>query len=281
PTPVPPSGRPPTTPGHLTLPEAHPAVSVVIPCYDQAEYLAEAVESVVGQTYVDWEIVIVDDGSPDDAAVVADGLSAAHPDRRIRLIRQANAGLAAARNAGIAASSGRYILPLDADDLLMKEMLEKTVRLLDAEPGVAIAYTDQRQFGAVSRIVKTAEWDTDLQRRRNLFAATALFRREVWYAVGGYDPAMRDGYEDWDFWLAAAERGFVGRRIPEALFGYRIKASSMHVTARAGHRDLVEQIRAKHPEWYASSWRRWWRWPIRAWRRLRHVIGTALRPAGR
>jgi glycosyltransferase involved in cell wall biosynthesis len=258
-----------------------PVVSVVIPCYGQAEYLTEAVESVVGQTFADWEIVIVDDGSRDDTDTVAATLIAAHPDRRIRRLGQANAGLAAARNAGIAASTGQYILPLDADDVLMPEMLAKTVALLDAEPRLAIAYTDQRQFGAVSRVVRTADWDTDLQRRRNLFAATALFRREVWDAVGGYDPAMRRGYEDWDFWLGAAERGFVGRRIPEPLFGYRIKASSMHVTARASHQDLVEQIRIKHAEWYASPWRRWWRWPMRAWRRLRHVIGTAFRPAER
>jgi glycosyltransferase involved in cell wall biosynthesis len=260
---------------------ARPQVSVVIPCYQQAEYLGEAVTSVVGQTFGDWEIVIVDDGSPDNTAEVAGALIAGNPDRTIRLLRQPNAGLAAARNAGIAASSGRFILPLDADDILLPEMLAKTVALLDSQPGVAIAYTDQRQFGAVSRIVKTADWDTDLQRRRNLFAATALFRRDVWDAVGGYDPAMRDGYEDWDFWLGAAERGFVGRRIPEALFGYRIKTSSMHVTARANHRDLVARLRAKHPEWYANSWRRWWRWPIRAWRRLRHVIGTALGSAER
>jgi glycosyltransferase involved in cell wall biosynthesis len=258
-----------------------PAVSVVIPCYQQAEYLAEAVESVIGQTYADWEIVIVDDGSPDDTARVAKELIAQNPDRRIRLVRQPNAGLAAARNAGIGASAGRYLLPLDADDVLMPAMLARTVALLDAEPRVAIAYTDQRQFGAVDRVVRTADWDPDLQRRRNLFAATALFRREVWDAVGGYDPAMRRGYEDWDFWLGAAERGFVGRRIPEPLFGYRIKASSMHVTARGSHRELVEQLRAKHAQWYASPWRRWQRWPIRAWRRLRHLIGGATRASER
>jgi len=266
---------------HLPLAAPRPAVSVVIPCHGQADFLTEAVTSVVDQTFDDWEIVIVDDGSPDDTAAVAATLIGTHPGRRIRLIRQVNTGLAAARNAGIAASSGRYILPLDADDILMPEMLAKTVELLDAEPRLAIAYTDQHQFGAVSRVVRVADWDTDLQRRRNLFAATALFRREVWDAVGGYDPAMGRGYEDWDFWLGAAERGFVGRRIPEALFGYRIKASSMHVTARGSHGELVEQIRVKHAAWYASPWRRSWRWPIRAWRRLRHLIGTAFSPAER
>ena len=247
-----------------------PTVSVIVPCFQQAEYLAEAVASVVAQTLSDWEIVIVDDGSTDATAETARGLIATYPDRRIRLLRQDNQGVSSARNNGIAASSGRYILPLDADDLLMPEMLEKTVALLDVDPSVSIAYTDQHQFGAVHRIVKTAEWDTDVQRRRNLFNA-GLYRREVWAAVGGYNPNMRLGYEDWDFWIGAAERGFVGKRVPEALIGYRVKASSRQVQALQHHRQLVEQIKANHVEWFKDPWRRWHHWPRRVWRRLRHV----------
>jgi len=117
-----------------------PAVSVIIPCYQQAEYLAEAVESVVAQTFTDWESVIIDDGSPDATAAMAEKLIASHPDRRIRLVRQANQGLPSARNSGIAASAGRYILPLDADDLLMPEMLARTVGLLESDPTVAKDY---------------------------------------------------------------------------------------------------------------------------------------------
>lgn len=251
------------------------AVSIVIPCYQQAEYLPEAVESVVAQTFTDWEIVIVDDGSTDPTAEVAETLIAAHPDRRIRLVRQANQGLSAARNAGIAASSGRYVLPLDADDILLPEMLEKAVRLLEHEPGVAIAYTDERHFGAVDRIVVTSDWDTDLQRRRNLFSATSLYRREVWVAVGGYDIAMRRGYEDWDFWIGAAERGYVGRRIPEPLLGYRVKSDSMRRRAEADHAEIVRGIRTKHADWYRAPWRRWRHWPTRAWRRVRHLVKQA------
>jgi GT2 family glycosyltransferase len=250
-----------------------PTVSVVIPCFNQALYLAEAVESVVAQTYRDWEIVIVDDGSPDEAAAVAERLIAAHPDRRISLVRQDNSGLPAARNAGVAASVGRYILPLDADDLIRPEMLRRTVDLLDAEPGVAIAYTDEEHFGAVERVVHTSEWDTDLQRRRNLFSATSLYRREVWEAVGGYDPSMRRGYEDWDFWIGAAERGFVGRRIAEPLLRYRVRPGSMRRDAETEHSELVARIQAKHRAWYAQPWRRWRHWPGRAWRRLRHLAG--------
>jgi glycosyltransferase involved in cell wall biosynthesis len=252
-----------------------PAVSVIIPCYQQAEYLGAAVESVVAQTFSDWEIVIVDDGSRDATAAVAEKLIVDHPDRRIRLVRQPNEGLPEARNSGIAASVGRYILPLDADDLLMPEMLARTVGLLESDPTVAVAYTDQLQFGAASRIVRTEDWDTDVQRRRNLFPATALFRREVWTAVGGYNPNMRDGYEDWDFWISVAERGFTGRRIPELLLGYRIQENSRSVRARERHRELVAQIHANHPDWYRDPWRRWRRWPGRAWRRLRWEVQQA------
>jgi len=251
-----------------------PAVSVVIPCYQQAEYLAEAVQSVFDQTYGDWEIVIVDDGSTDATAETAEALIATHSGHRIRLLRQANQGLPGARNSGIAASAGRYILPLDADDILKPDMLEKTVGLLEAEPGVAIAYTDYVRFGADSRRVETGVWDLGVLAVSCQLSGATLYRREVWEAVGGYNPNMRGGYEDWDlmmslaergrrglrvpivvyedwdFWIGAAERGFVGRRIAESLFGYRMKSSSMVIDAIADDARLRRQIARNHPAVY-------------------------------
>ncbi|MEI6226502.1 MAG: glycosyltransferase, partial [Deltaproteobacteria bacterium] len=103
--------------------ERCPTVSVVIPCFRQAHYLEECVASVVAQESRDWEIVIVDDGSPDDTAEVAHRIIERHPDRAIRLVRQANGGLADARNAGVRESRGAYVLPLDADDLLDPRMI--------------------------------------------------------------------------------------------------------------------------------------------------------------
>jgi len=239
--PEPPAGAPPA------------AVSVVIPCYQQAAYLAEAVESVVGQTYADWEVVIVDDGSSDATAAVAEGLMATHPDRRIRLLRQANQGVAAARNNGIAASTGRYVLPLDADDALLPPMLERTVALLEAEPAVGIAYTDFAQFGAADRRISTGEWDLEALGYANQLGISALYRREVWTAVGGYNPNMRHGYEDWDFWIGAAERGFIGRRIQEALWRYRVRAGSRDVDAWEHRRGLRRQIARNHPSVFTPA----------------------------
>jgi glycosyltransferase involved in cell wall biosynthesis len=224
-----------------------PAVSVVIPCYQQAAYLAEAVESVVGQTYADWEVVIVDDGSTDATAAVAEGLIAAHPDRRIRLLRQANQGVAVARNNGIAASTGRYVLPLDADDVLLPPMLERTVGLLEADPSVAVAYTDYQRFGTEQGIVATGPWTIEQLCYSCPLSSTSLYRREVWTAVGGYNPNMRHGYEDWDFWIGAAEHGFAGRRVPEALWKYRKATESRNVAAIRREGEILRQIAHNHP----------------------------------
>ena len=224
-----------------------PTVSVVIPCFQQAEYLAEAVESVVAQTFGDWEIVIVDDGSTDATAAVAEGLIAAHPDHRIRLLRQANSGVAAARNNGIAASAGRYVLPLDADDILLPPMLERTVALLEAEPGVAVAYTDYERFGTEQGPVAAGPWTIEQLCYSCPLSGTSLYHREVWTAVGGYNPKMRHGYEDWDFWIGAAEHGFTGRRIPEALWRYRKATESRNVAAIRREREIIGQIARNHP----------------------------------
>ena len=222
-------------------------VSVVMPCYAQASFLADAVDSVVGQTWLDWELIIVDDGSPDDTAAVADRLIEVHSGRRIRLIRQQNRGVAEARNAGIRAAWGRYILPLDADDQLMPAMLEQTVGLLEARPDAAIAYTDVQEFGQRDRLVRAAEFDFDRLLSVNQLSHCALFRREVWEAVGGYDPGMQGGYEDWAFWISAGGLGYAACRIPEALFRYRVKETSRDTVARESDAPLRRLIRQRNP----------------------------------
>jgi len=224
-----------------------PLVSVVIPCYQQAIYLREAVASVLSQKLTDYEILIVNDGSPDDTSCVALELIARHPERCIRLLEKSNGGLADARNAGIKEALGKYILPLDADDKLHPEMLRKTVAVLEADPQIAIAYTDVMHFGAVSRMVRAADYDFSRLPRQNHLNCCALFRREAWSAVGGYNPNMKLGYEDWDFWVSCGEKGYIGKRIPEPLLLYRVKDSSMYTTAVKHDAELRAQIVLNHP----------------------------------
>ncbi|OQZ02636.1 MAG: hypothetical protein B6D35_00945 [Candidatus Brocadia sp. UTAMX2] len=229
---------------------AEPLVSVIIPCYNQSNYLSEAVESVVHQGYKNWECIIVNDGSPDDAACVAELLIQKYPDKRIRLVNQVNQGLSSARNAGIKAANGEYILPLDADDLIHQDMLQKTVSLLASHPEIAIAYTDVRHFGGAERIVCAGEYDFKRLCFQNHLNCCSLYRRKAWEAAGGYNPNMTWGYEDWDFWISCGEKGYYGKRIPEPLFLYRVKETSMYTKAIEHHRELMAQIIVNHPNLY-------------------------------
>ncbi len=264
-----------------------PTVSVVIPCFKQAEYLPDAVRSVAAQTFSDWEIIVVNDGSPDDTVTVASGL-AKEFDGRVRLISQENAGLAAARNIGVVMALGRYILPLDADDTIAPMMLASTVRALNQDPRIAIAYTDERTFGELESLVQTIDFDAFTLPAVNEFCYCSLYRREVWEAVGGYNTNLVHGYEDWDFWIGAVENGYQALRVPGAFFEYRVRKGSMSEAAQRHDQSLRRQIRLNHP----ALFRPWLRvartvllaiqrlnpsgpWPIRKFRSL------ALRLLGR
>jgi len=235
--------------------DAAPAVSVIIPCFGQAQFLPAAVVSVSLQTFTDWELIIVNDGSPDDTSAVAAALAGRLPGRRIRLLEQANAGLANARNAGMGAARGRYLLPLDADDLLHPDFLARTVAVLDAQAGVAIVHTDVAIFGA-----RAGQWSTarpfDLAHlmQENGLAYASLFRRAVWAASGGYRANMSAGYEDWDFWLRAAAAGWRAYHLAAPLFLYREKAGqSMLADARQHDAALRAQLTLNHPQLYGAG----------------------------
>jgi glycosyltransferase involved in cell wall biosynthesis/predicted SAM-dependent methyltransferase/tetratricopeptide (TPR) repeat protein len=228
-------------------------VSVIIPCYNQAHFLTEAVESVVNQTFTEWEIIVVNDGSPDDTKGAFRQLVNRWPKHVLRYLEKPNGGLADARNAGIALARGKYILPLDADDKLHPEMLAKTVALLETRPDISIAYTDLVHFGAVNGVVRAAEFDFTKLCQNNQLNYCSLYRRELWTAAGGYHANMLWGYEDWDFWIGCGERGFKAKRIPEPLLLYRVKNSSMYTTAVQHDKELRAQIILNHPGLYSPE----------------------------
>ena len=229
-------------------------VSVIIPCYKQAHFLPEAVASVVNQTFTDWECIIVNDGSPDNTSEVAKQLIGKYSDKQIMLVEKENGGLSDARNVGIKNSTGKYILPLDADDLIHPEKLKKSISLLETHPEIAIAYTDVVHFGKIYyKIIQEREYDFKLLCFQNHLNYCSLYRREVWEAVGGYNPNMTLGYEDWDFWISCGEKGYYGKRIPEPLFMYRVKESSMYTKALEHHGELMARIILNHPKLYNNK----------------------------
>ena len=221
------------TPGPTLVDLKAPAVvSVVLTCCDQACHLREAVESVVSQTFGDWELLIVSDSRLNFTARVAGEIVDLHPERRIRLIEMATDGLAAARNSGIGESRGRYILPIDADDKLAPEYMAKTVAFLDAHTNVAIVGTHGHDIGLVNRVVPASEYTLATIIEDNHVNYCSLYRREVWQAVGGYNPAKdAAGSEDWDFWVKCAERGWLAQCLPEPLFVQRVTSARPQAVA--------------------------------------------------
>jgi glycosyltransferase involved in cell wall biosynthesis len=226
-----------------------PTVSVVMPCYNQGKYLDEAVQSVLRQTYQDFEIFVVDDGSTDPETIrILDNYG--RP--KTKLIRTSNQGLSAARNTGIKACSGKYILPLDADDKISSTYLEKAVRVLEENENVGIVYCKAELFGEVS-----GAWELPAYRfpdilLGNQIFCSAFFRRADWVTVNGYNPVY--AWEDFDFWLSLIELGREVFCIPEALFFYRKHSDSM--IAKMSREQQVcnfAQLFRNHPKLYMDN----------------------------
>ncbi len=221
-------------------------VSVIIPCYNQGSYVSEAVDSVLAQTYRDFELIIVNDGSTDEKTNTI--LKTFRRDRT-RVIATANQGLAAARNTGIAAAVGEYILPLDADDRIAPSYLEEGVSLLESEAEVGIVYSRAMLFGAVNCEWNLPSYCLEEMVKDNVIFCSALFRRSDWEVVGGYDPGMIYGWEDYDFWLSLIERGREVRRLDSHLFFYRVSADSMVRTKEKWQKtEMFTRIYHRHRE---------------------------------
>jgi glycosyltransferase involved in cell wall biosynthesis/Tfp pilus assembly protein PilF len=233
-----------------------PVVSVVIPCYKQAGFLPEAVQSVLDQTFKDFEIIIVNDGSPDNTSDVARDLISKNPGKKIRLVEKANGGLSSARNAGFRAALGKYVLPLDADDKIKPTLLEKLTAILDAQPKVGFAYTHIQHFGDINTEWPLPDFNpVTLVSKENIVICCSLCRKTMWEQVGGYNENMREGYEDWDFWIGAVEKGWTGCCHHEPLFMYRKHGHTMLAEADKKRERLIATIVTNHPKLYNEKTR--------------------------
>jgi glycosyltransferase involved in cell wall biosynthesis len=226
-------------------------ISIIIPCYYQAQYLEEAVNSVISQTYDYWECIIVDDGSPDDTEEV---YTKNWPDDiRIKYLKKENGGLSDARNAGIAIANGKYILPLDADDKIGREYLADAVVVLEKNDDIKIVYADAEFFGGKSGKWELEEFNLDKFLLYNQIYCSALFRKSDYEKTVGYNKNMKYGFEDWDFWLSIIETGGQVYKIPKTLFYYRVKDQSMVSQLSDDKKNLLRRrIYANHTELYAK-----------------------------
>ena len=215
----------------------------MIPAYNAAPYVQQAVDSVLRQTYPDVEVLVVDDGSTDDTAA-----RLATYGERIRVVRQANAGVARARNAGTASARGRYVAFLDADDIWQPEKIHEQLDALARAPGHRACYSAFSSVSSdlmprpVSRTPRQGVLLEDLLFLGNVVGtpSTVVCERDLLLEVGGFDPALSTG-ADWDLWLRLALRtGF--EYIDEPLVTYRIHAANMSRDVAALERDSVRLL---------------------------------------
>jgi glycosyltransferase involved in cell wall biosynthesis len=192
-------------------------LTIVIPCYNDGAYLEEAVASALAQTLADVEVIVVDDGSSDPETV---RVLAALPSHQVRVLRQENAGVSAARNNGIGHARGEYILPLDADDTLRPSLAQQAVEALDRQPDLGLVGSATQFFGTETMVMRPTQPHPVDWLLANRLPATAVFRRADWKLCGGYAEDLRWG-EDWHLWVKLVALGREVAVLPEIGLHYR------------------------------------------------------------
>jgi glycosyltransferase involved in cell wall biosynthesis len=225
----------------------HGDITVVIPCFNHGSYLLESVDRALGQQGGPPGVIVVDDGSTDEETRRA----LEELPRGVELIRQQNAGVAAARNAGFEASDSDLLLMVDADDRLTPDALDVLRPPLEANPDVGYCYGLMELIGAWSGVLRFPDFDPYILLHRSIAGAQlGLVRRRCWEDAGGFDPAI-DGYEDWDFCLSALEKGWRGLQIPRVTHEYRKHQRSGNEEHRRRYRHVYRQLRDKHAGLFA------------------------------
>lgn len=229
-----------------------PVVSVIMAAYGQAAYVAEALESVMAQTFPDWEVIVVDDGSPDNVADVVKAYT--EKDSRIKFFHTDNHGVSAARNFAVSKSEGEYLLPLDADDTIEPAFLERCLCCMRDEPSTDVVYTQWKFFGSTTRTRDLYPY-TSYSREliENAIPVTALMRKPRFLEIGGYDEKMLTGLEDWEFWLRYLDEDSKVTMLPERLLNYRQKEVSRNTEGALGLKgyDNEMYMLSKHKEKYS------------------------------
>ena len=226
--------------------ELSPRIAVVVPCFNDGATLEETVRSILTQEPT--ELVVVDDGSNDPLTLqVMQRLE----HRGVRVVRQENRGLAEARMAGVRATSAPYVFPLDADDMLLPGALTALADSLDTHADAVAAWGDTEFFGDAKVVVRSADridpWRTTFV---NELPVMSLFRRRALLDAGGWTP--KGGYEDWDLWMALAERGWGGVHIGRSVARYRVRGGRMWRDSAFRHDEIFAELRDRHPDLFAN-----------------------------
>lgn len=230
-------------------------ISIVIPTYNQAEYLEDAIESAYDQTVPAHEIIIVNDGSTDGTAEIAERYRFANLpgiESPVKVIHQVNKGLASARNTGIMNATGDYILFLDSDDMLKENAVEKISSTI-LQTNADIIAPSFECFGLRDDKVILGGFTMDDLKVANRLGYFCAIKRQALLDVGGYNPKMIWGFEDWDIWFDLFKRNKTVIALQDILVRYRIRTNSMITEANKHSDELIGQIKRNHPDVFGKA----------------------------
>lgn len=227
-------------------------ISIIIPCYNDAEFIVQAVESALNQTYPNKEVIIVDDGSDVETKRI---LKKIEP-KIDKLITQENRGQSKARNIGIKHAKGDYVLVLDSDDYFELTFCEKAINIFKVKRNVKLvtcyatllfekmhdSYVHKPSGGTIKDFIKS-----------NGALGSAMFLKKDFLLVGGYDESMKQGFEDWEFYIRLLKNGGVAYTIPEPLYNYRKRENTTTSRALKVKYDLLKLIYFKHKDLYKEN----------------------------
>lgn len=230
---------------------SNPLVSIIIPCYKQEEFLNECLQSVLSQTYDNWECLVINDGGENKAMEIVEQWK--KKDSRFKYFYKENGGVASARNFAINKANGTWILPLDADDKIDKNYLKlASLHFEDSD----LIYCLANKFGSTNEFWQLPEYSLNRLAISNMIFCSALFKKEHWEKINGYDEKLIWGLEDWEFWLSLLKKGDKKViRLPQILFYYRIKSQSRNTDAVQKHNldNARHYIYSKHSDFYMET----------------------------
>jgi glycosyltransferase involved in cell wall biosynthesis len=246
-----------------------PAVSVIVPCHNGGRFLDELLASLRAQTFQDFEVIIVNNGSTENATLE----KLKEVESAVRVVHQENRYLPGARNTGFREARAEFVLPLDCDDRLEPTFLAEALAAIRETPrDVGFVFTHMRLSGALDGVFTTHCNRFD-QLFLNHIAYCLLVRKSAWQTIGGYDERMRDGTEDWDFNIGLIQAGYRWIEIAKPLFIYAVRPDGMLLSKSARMQATIwRRIRDKYPQLYhlpalVKTWRAnrpGWRSTLRA-----------------
>lgn len=224
-------------------------ISIIIPCYNDAQYIEQAVLSALNQTYPNIEVIVVDDGSN---AITKAVLQRLEP-KITKLITQGNQGQSKARNVGIYQAKGDYILVLDSDDYFDPTFCEKALLVLeDTNIKLVASYMVRFNDNGIIDEYRNFGGDINTLILNNQATGSVLFRKKDFNRTGGYDETMRSGFEDWEFYIRLLQNGGNLFVIKEPLFYYRLRENSTTLRANKIRYELLKFIYSKHQGLYVA-----------------------------